>query len=278
MISIKWDKVPYSLVTGRLYVPFAIFIVATRTSPSFPLWTWDTLPRGHLVGTRLSSHRITISPTWSFLTGRCYFPNLLGEVKYSADHLCQKCWTRFWQRFQHFKRDTEQQETDGSGNAHKERPIRKCPGIRTSMPSSSGVFLGTSGWLFKHASICAKIVDNSSNVSFMSPMMWQRWLLALFTAASQSPRKCGACSGMNHHCMPRLEQVSAITWSVSCWDKKCCTSPSTHDLHRQNWFHYHSKWVSESHGEQRNVIMQQWALQQSNLRRPLDGQPSLSMR
>ena len=47
-----------------------------------------------------------------------------------------------------------------------DRTIRKCPGVKTLIPSSSQD-KGTSGLLLRQASICVKTVVNSSKVSFM---------------------------------------------------------------------------------------------------------------
>ncbi len=62
-----------------------------------------------------------------------------------------------------------QNENEGSSKAHRGQPIRKCPGVRTSMPSLSGKLTDTWGRLFKHASMCASTVVSSSKVNFTLP-------------------------------------------------------------------------------------------------------------
>ena len=71
----------------------------------------------------------------------------------------------------------------------------------------------------QHASICASTVESSSNVNLVSPTTQRRCFLVLFTPASHRPPKCGLCSGMNFHSIPRLEQKSAIELWTSCLDR-----------------------------------------------------------
>jgi hypothetical protein len=53
----------------------------------------------------------------------------------------------------------------GSGRAVNGFPIKKWPGVSTSIPSS-GELIGTNGRLLRHASTCMRIVESSSNVNF----------------------------------------------------------------------------------------------------------------
>ena len=59
---------------------------------------------------------------------------------------------------------------------------------------------------FRHACICVNKVVSSSNVSLVSPTTTFRCFLKLLTTASHRPQKCGACSGMNIHCVFWLSQ------------------------------------------------------------------------
>ena len=65
--------------------------------------------------------------------------------------------------------------SDGVGRQNNKRrqglgdssglPMRKCPGVKTSIPSSQDK--GISGLLLRQASTCVKTVVNSSKVSLM---------------------------------------------------------------------------------------------------------------
>ena len=142
---------------GRLNIPFCVFTLTTRTKSSFPLNVSITLPRGHWVGIILSSCSTTMSPTEMFLLDFCHLTNFLRVDKYSCDHLRQKCLTIFWHMCQRRSSEMDRYEYDESGSASIGLPIRKWPGVNISIPSSSqGVAI--KGRLFKHASICVRIV------------------------------------------------------------------------------------------------------------------------
>lgn len=70
-------------------------------------------------------------------------------------------------------------------------PIRECPDVRASVPSSS-LFIATKGRLFRHGSICARSVTISSKVSLVSPMTHLGCVFALLTLSTTShrPPKC----------------------------------------------------------------------------------------
>ena len=108
---------------------------------------------------------------------------------------------RAWHTFHRRSVVTACREEGGSGKASKGCPMRKWPGVRTSMPSPS-LGVETRGLELRHASIWVRIVANSSNVSFASPTTLLRCIFTLFTADSQSPPKCGAHSGMKFQRIP----------------------------------------------------------------------------
>ena len=87
-----------NLWPGRLKIPFGVFTLATLTRPSWPLNVCVTRPRGHLVGTIPSSCRTTTSPTEIFFDGLYHLVYFLRLDRYSWDHLCQKCLTKFWHK------------------------------------------------------------------------------------------------------------------------------------------------------------------------------------
>ena len=98
-------------------MPEDILTVTTRTVPSYLGCTCRTLARGHLVVATLSPCSITMSPTDKFREGRYHLANLLRVVRCSVDHLCQKCWTRFWHKCQRWRRGiNDKRENDLEGN------------------------------------------------------------------------------------------------------------------------------------------------------------------
>ena len=91
-------------------------------------------------------------------------------------------------------------------------PIKKWPGIIISIPSSSES-LAIKGRLFKHASICVRIVQHSSKVVLTLAVTRFRWNFKLLTAATQMPPKWGDLLGINLHCI--LCEVQ--NWETSAW-------------------------------------------------------------
>ena len=126
-----------SLFTGRVYVPVLVLTVTTRTSLSLPACVLMTFAIGHRVGTIPFSRRTTMSPTTMFLEGRRHLWKFCRLTRYSEDHRCQKCLTRDWHRSHRRRSEREQNEMAGSGRASRGLPIKKCPGVRASTPSSS---------------------------------------------------------------------------------------------------------------------------------------------
>ena len=152
---------------------------------SFPGCTLMTLANGHLVEIAESSRSITKSQTQMFHEGWCHVVNHPMWVIYSVDHHFQKCRIGAWQNCQCFSRESVSGYViDESGSALSGRPIRKCSGVRVSIPSSlSGS--GTSGLLLRQASICVSTVYNSSKVSLTLPTTHLRCVFIYLTAASQ---------------------------------------------------------------------------------------------
>ena len=71
----------------------------------------------------------------------------------------------FWQRF-HLLRDVILLVMFGrAGRALRDRPTRKCPGVRIRAPSIGAEFKRVSGRLFRIASTSASTVYSSSAVS-----------------------------------------------------------------------------------------------------------------
>ena len=124
-------------------------------------------------------------------------------LRYSLDHLCQKCLTKVWHSCQRRKREREGWARDVSRMELRGLPMRKCPGVRASMPSSPADSRGVRGRLFKHASTCVRMVENSSNVSLVLPITFFRCILALLTATYHKPPKCGVIPEMEMGWKPR---------------------------------------------------------------------------
>ena len=71
----------------------------------------------------------------------------------------------------HLRRiDIGSRDSGGSGKAVNGFPMRKWPGVSTSIPSESSG-RGVSSLEFRQASISVKVVANSSYVSFASPAL-----------------------------------------------------------------------------------------------------------
>lgn len=146
--------------------------------------------------------------------------------RHSLCHRCQKWGTRHWQRCQWRSIKRDLYESWGFGRAVIGFPIKKWPGVSTSIPSSLKELIGTSGRLLRHASTCARIVENSSNVSLTGEITHLRWSLTPFTADSHIPPKWGDLSGMYFHCIPRVEQSEIAPW-VIWWLRKAFSSFSS---------------------------------------------------
>ena len=172
--------------------------VTTLTLPSSPGWTLIILARTHLVGNVGSPINDTMSPTCRLRDGLFHLTNFCRWSRYSVDHRFQKLRVMAWHKCQRLNKVTDCDVLGCSGRASNGRPTKKCPGVKASMPSvPSGN--GVSGLELRHASIWVTMVVNSSNVNLLSPITRQRCLLKDLTAASQSPPKCGAHSGVNFH-------------------------------------------------------------------------------
>lgn len=190
-------------------------MVTTRTRPSCPVLTCVILASGHFAGTRPSSCRTTTSPTRAFLVGWCHFANCLRIARYSVDYLCQKWRTRVWHKCHWRRREMERYEKERSGRDSRGRPIKKCPGVNASIPSSSQG-KGAKGLLLRHASTWVRMVVNSSKVNLVLAITHLKWVFILLTAASQRPPKWGAHSGIKFHTIFCDEQNSEMIPCVFC--------------------------------------------------------------
>ena len=111
-------------------------------------------------GTIGSSHRHTVSLICRFSVGSCQFDNGFRKIKYSFDQLLQKWLVSFWQRFSFCSIVISKRDSGGSDKAVNGFPIRKWPGVSTSIPpESSG--RGISSFEFRHTYIFVKVVVNS---------------------------------------------------------------------------------------------------------------------
>ena len=101
--------------------------------------------------------------------------------------------------------------------------IKKWPGVRASTPSSSSGS-ATSSLLFMQALTWESTVESSSKFSFTGQSMQYKWIFMLQTAASWSPPKWGAFSGINCRCTSWEMQISEMASWVFCWFRKSVSS------------------------------------------------------
>ena len=167
---------------GRLYVPLEILISTILTFPSLPLKVLITPAIGHCEGvTNVSSLTTTMSRSWRLGCLACHLLVFKRVVRYSEDHLFQKCLVMACTRCHLLKREIDWYDAKGSGNVCNSRPIRKCPGVSTSR-HSLGSGIGANGRLLRQASTCVRKVY-ISKVSLVSPITLRRWVFLLLTAA-----------------------------------------------------------------------------------------------
>ena len=145
--------------------------------------------------------------------GRRHLWSFCRVTRYSEDHRCQKCRSRDWHKCHRLSAVMGRSSMSEFGIASRGLPMRKCPGVKASMPSSSSG-RGTSGLLLRQASIWHKTVESSSKLSFTLPMIRARCFFRLLTAASHNPPKWGALSGIKSHAMPWDVQKSVTASSV----------------------------------------------------------------
>ena len=108
----------------------------------------------------------------------------------------------------------------GSGNACKGRLIKNVQELTLAFHRlRRNVVLSMAYYWSKPRS-----VDNSSNVSLTLPTIQWRCFLRLLTAASQSPPKCGALSGMKSHTIFWLVQKFAMSSAEVFFNRKSNSS------------------------------------------------------
>ena len=163
-------------------------MVTTHTLPSLPGCISSIRARGHLVGLETSPCMQTSSPACKFGEGRFHFNSRCRLVKYSVDQRFQRCHTKVWQRCQHCNNDNLWNGWGGSSKASMGPSIKKWPGVRASI-SSSSCGRGVNGLELRHASIWVNTVVSSSYERRTSPTMRRKWRLKLLMAASHNPPK-----------------------------------------------------------------------------------------
>ena len=168
--------------------------MTTRTSPSAPACVFTMRAIGQRIGANVSSLSTTTSPTARLWAGRRHLWSFCRVTRYSEDHRCQKCRSRDWHKCHRLSAVMGRSSMSEFGIASRGLPMRKCPGVKASMPSSSSG-RGTSGLLLRHASIWHKTVESSSKLSFTLPTIRARCFFRLLTAASHNPPKWGASLG-----------------------------------------------------------------------------------
>ena len=133
-------------------------------------------------------------------------------------------------------------------------PIRECPDVRASVPSSS-LFIATKGRLFRHGSICARSVTISSKVSLVSPMTHLGCVFALLTlsTASHRPPKCRPVQVWNATQCSNWNRIERWCLEYS-YEQKIHAATSTHDWYLWSCCCCHSRWVKGTLCEQWTVL------------------------
>ena len=105
-----------------------------------------------------------------------------------------------------------------SGIASSGLPIRKCPVVRISIPSSEWDMTGTKGLLLMQDSTRQRTVDISSQKSMVSPVVLCSNVFTDLMVDSHNPPKWGAHSGEKYNLMPAVVQKSRMSHrlSLSC--------------------------------------------------------------
>ena len=108
----------------------------------------------------------------------------------SEDHRCQKCRSRDWHKCHRLSAVMSRSSMSEFGIASRGLPMRKCPGVKASMPSSSSGRV-TSGLLLRQASIWHKTFESSSKLSFTLPTIRARCFLQAFDGRLPQSTKVG---------------------------------------------------------------------------------------
>lgn len=183
---------------------------STHTTLSPPGCVATTRARGHLVGIVPLSCRMTTSPTATVLEGNRHLLYFFSLQRYSLHQHSQKWQTRFWQRCQRLSRDTDLQESWGSGSDVRGLPIKKWPGVSAAMHAI--IIRRVHGWE-KETVHTHFDLSQHSKVSFTGDTTHFKWNLALFTVDSQIPPKWGDLSGMYFHWMLcELQNSDTTPW------------------------------------------------------------------
>ena len=178
-----------TLLAGRVYVP-ALVSTSTWTSPSFSGHVFTTLAMGQREGTNVSSRRRMTSLTSKLHEGWCHLFSLCRVMRYSEDQRHQKCLTiatgtgsstsRLKLVAQRCSLDLEWPQ---EARKWESDPVSKC--------QLQEMEWGVSCWGRPQSDIKLLSALQRRVLDFPSFGFW------IFTAASQSPPKWGAHSGMN---------------------------------------------------------------------------------
>ena len=107
------------------------------------------------------NHNITWFQVWF---GDFPLSSLLKMLKVLSGPSFPKWWIIDWQSVNGLQSDGSSVVTV-SGYACRGRPTRKCPGVRTSIPSWLWLVVAHRGLELRQASICVRMVENSSKSS-----------------------------------------------------------------------------------------------------------------
>ena len=158
----------------------------------------------------MSTRSPTATGRWCFL----HFWRDCREVKYSDDHLDQKCWVSWLISSQRFPGAMLTPLTSSSWTRNDERCIRICDGDKTARSDGSSL-RAVKDLKLRHASIRQSIVASSEKVMTWSLMTRRKWCLADLTVASHKPPKWGALGELKIHKVPSCARDLRREWRRS---------------------------------------------------------------
>ena len=163
------SEILLSLRTGRIFSPYAVFILTDRTTLSEPGYTSITFARGQRPRGVKSSKIQTKSWTFKFWFTLCHLERFCGLGRYSLINRFQKCWARICDVFQDLVTATLLWEKTPEGRLIEGLPKRKWFGVK-----GSGSFISletfVNGREFMLDSISQVNVDSVSSVSVLEPI------------------------------------------------------------------------------------------------------------
>ena len=149
------------------------------------------MPTGQVWRPNSASFTMTRSPTHRLFWGFSHLERRWSSCRYFLLNWLHRSARRRCVRFQRRRLLIAVMESAGRGTARRGRPMRKCPGVSTGIPSSDMESVGSRGRLLMVAPASVSTVASSSNVSRCSPMVFFRTPFINLTDASHNPPQSG---------------------------------------------------------------------------------------